>query len=47
MNLHQKLEAKKKLRKVLDAEIKFIQAQIEHKNSKPEPEKPVTEPKQP
>jgi CII-binding regulator of phage lambda lysogenization HflD len=46
MTLEHKLEAKKRIRKVLDAEIKFIQAQIDHKNSKPKVEK-AAELKQP
>ena len=34
MTLEERIETKKKQRKVLDAEIKFLQAQLEHKQSK-------------
>jgi hypothetical protein len=46
MILEQRIEAKKKHRKLIDAEIKFLQAQLEHRKSKQKPEKPASEPKQ-
>ena len=38
MTLEQRIEAKRRHKKLIDAEIKFLQAQLEHKQSKQPPE---------
>lgn len=43
MSLEERIEQKRRQKKLIDAEIKFLQAQLEHRQSK----KPISKPNEP